>query len=324
MRADGTLRPTRPPRGLILSTGEDTPPGSSLRARLLALSTSKGTVNVERLTQCQKDAAAGLYTQAMAGFLNWLAPRYEEEREVLKQTVRKFRAKAVSSSMHRRTPEIVANLMAGMRLFLTFAVEVGVLPVGEARELFDRGWQALGEAGGEQAQQQRASDPASRFVQLLSAAIASGQAHVAKTKGNEPDHPEAWGWRMHTVGTGENMRTEWRPQGPCVGHINEAFGELLMLPDPSYGVAKRLGQEGREGINVTPQTLWKRLHEAGYLESVDKKRETLTIRRKVAGRREKVLHIRLRLFMDGEPDISDIADNEAPDSGGETTAGASN
>src|SRR5262249_44034411 len=32
MRADGTLRPAKPPRGLILSTGEDVPRGQSLRA----------------------------------------------------------------------------------------------------------------------------------------------------------------------------------------------------------------------------------------------------------------------------------------------------
>ena len=35
---DGTMRPTRPPRGLILSTGEDVPRGHSVRARALIVS----------------------------------------------------------------------------------------------------------------------------------------------------------------------------------------------------------------------------------------------------------------------------------------------
>jgi hypothetical protein len=35
MRTDSTLRPSKSPRGLLLSTGEDTPRGQSLRARLL-------------------------------------------------------------------------------------------------------------------------------------------------------------------------------------------------------------------------------------------------------------------------------------------------
>src|SRR5216683_4042548 len=37
MWADGTLRATKYPRGLVLSTGEDNPKGQSLRSRLLTL-----------------------------------------------------------------------------------------------------------------------------------------------------------------------------------------------------------------------------------------------------------------------------------------------
>jgi len=34
MRADGSLRPPKPPRGLVISTGEEIPNGHSLRARM--------------------------------------------------------------------------------------------------------------------------------------------------------------------------------------------------------------------------------------------------------------------------------------------------
>ena len=78
MRQDSTLRPVKPPRGLILSTGEDVPRGQSLRARLLILDVSPGTVQWDTLTACQGEAAAGLYTHALAGFVQWLAPRYGE------------------------------------------------------------------------------------------------------------------------------------------------------------------------------------------------------------------------------------------------------
>src|SRR5262249_54434917 len=56
-RADGTVRPAKPPRGCVLSTGEDVPRGQSLRARLLVLEVAPGEVNWERLSACQKDAA---------------------------------------------------------------------------------------------------------------------------------------------------------------------------------------------------------------------------------------------------------------------------
>src|SRR5207244_1102173 len=69
------------PRGLILGTGEDVPRGHSLRARLMVLEFEDGTVDELRLTKAQDDAADGLYAKAMAGFVSWLAARYERVRD---------------------------------------------------------------------------------------------------------------------------------------------------------------------------------------------------------------------------------------------------
>src|SRR5262249_24070742 len=50
-RLDSTakLREPKPPRALILSTGEDIPRGQSVRARLLILELPKGSINVSHL-----------------------------------------------------------------------------------------------------------------------------------------------------------------------------------------------------------------------------------------------------------------------------------
>jgi hypothetical protein len=73
------LRDAKHPRGLILSTGEDVPRGLSLRARILTLDVALGDVGPpSRLSECQRDAGAGLYAQATSGFVRWLAPQYVE------------------------------------------------------------------------------------------------------------------------------------------------------------------------------------------------------------------------------------------------------
>src|SRR3712207_6256827 len=77
MRPDTTLRPEKPPRALILSTGEDVPRGQSLRARMLILELGLGELDWRKLTRCQQDAANGFYAQAMSAFVRWLADRYE-------------------------------------------------------------------------------------------------------------------------------------------------------------------------------------------------------------------------------------------------------
>jgi len=212
MRSDATLRAAKPPRGLIFSTGEDVPRGQSLRARLLVREVSPGTVNWETMSLCQKEAAEGAYARAMSAYLCWLAGRYEDIRAGLKDEVYKLRAEASVGDGHKRTPSIVADLAIGLRYFLRFVGETGALTSAEVERLWKDSWQALLEAGREQEQHQAASDPARRFIELLTAAIVSGRAHVASHDGSEPAEPEAWGWRKKTVGTGENQREEMQPR----------------------------------------------------------------------------------------------------------------
>ena len=77
LSGDGSHRPVRAPRGLTISTGEDVPRGASLRARVLVLELGPGEVNWDRLTECQRDAAAGVYAQCLAGYVSYLAAHPE-------------------------------------------------------------------------------------------------------------------------------------------------------------------------------------------------------------------------------------------------------
>src|ERR1019366_10511636 len=74
------LREPKPPRGLILSTGEEIPRGHSIRARLMLLELSKGAISSSKLQECQRDAESGLYAVAMSAFIRWIAGHYEERR----------------------------------------------------------------------------------------------------------------------------------------------------------------------------------------------------------------------------------------------------
>src|SRR5260370_31907391 len=124
MRRDTTLRPARPPRGVIGSTGEDVPRGQSLRARILVLHLQKGTTNTpgdvdwRELTRAQQDAARGFYAMTTAAFIRQLARQYEEVRRSLRATVQQRRAAADLPGAHRRTPGMVADLPRGFKFFL--------------------------------------------------------------------------------------------------------------------------------------------------------------------------------------------------------------
>ncbi len=289
LNANLTTRPNRPPRGLIVSTGEDLPPGHSLRARNLILEVGRGDVDVASLTLCQRDAADGVYAQAMSAFLAWVAPQYEELQTRRMARVRELRTQVLKGGVnHARTPEIVANLAAGMEFFLEFAEETGAVCALEKASLWTRTWDALRAAALQQGLHHAASDPVERYLELLRSALASGEAHVSGMDGHEPASPSAWGWRQHEVGTGDNYRTEWRPQGKRIGWLEGT--DLYLEPEAAYQMAKRLGASSGEGITIGQRTLNRHLNERGLLLSFEEQRGTVT-RREVEGKRLYVLHL---------------------------------
>lgn len=288
MRADTTLRPDKPPRALLVSTGEDIPRGQSLRARLAIMELSPGELEWPRLSGCQRDASGGRYAAAMSGYVRWLASQHEEIRAGMTRERTALREIAGSSLQHRRTPGIVADLALGLRYMLRFAVDVGAVDEARAQELWAWGWQALGEAAAAQQEHQAAGDPTRRFGELLSAAIVSGRAHVAGPDGEEPSKPGLWGWRRATVGTGDFEREEWRPQGQRIGWIDGQ--DLYLEPEASFAAAQGQGRDSGDALTVTSRTLRKRLHERGLLISTDEARQVLTVRRNLGGSRRSVLH----------------------------------
>jgi hypothetical protein len=290
MRADASLAPHKPPRGLIVSTGEDVPRGQSLRSRMLVLELSPGAVNFTELTLCQRDAARGLYAQALSGFVRYIAARYDAVRESVQAETEALRERAHHSVQHRRTSDIVAKLGVGLRYFLNFAQGAGAMGHEAADALWESGWKALGNAAAAQSSHQAGAEPVGRFLELLVAAIANGTAHVASRDGAEPDTPEAWGWQLSTVGAGDNARDEWRPMGARVGWLD---GEDLYLEsEAAFAAAQSVARDTGDSLAVTSRILHKRMHEQGLLASTEQEHGALAVRRTLQGTRRNVLHLR--------------------------------
>jgi hypothetical protein len=302
MRSDGGLRPARPPRGLILSTGEDVPPGQSLRGRLLIVEISPGDVPLSLLSPHQRDASAGLHAQAMAGFVHWLAPQYGDLCDRLPSERSALREKATTGTGSARTPGIVADLTLGLKYFLDFAVEAGAITGVERDSLELRGWRSLKVAGAAQADHVQAAEPATHFLRLLAAAVVSGRAHVAGLNGREPEAPQGWGWRSRIVASGD-QREEWQPQGRRIGWLDDT--DLYLEPEAAYAAAQELARDQADGLPVTPRTIRKRLHERGLLASTDKERDVLTVRRTLEGKRRDVIHLKAACLSAERPDLSD-------------------
>jgi hypothetical protein len=290
------FRRTRSPRGQILSTGEDIPKGTSLRGRMLALEISPGDLELARLTPYQQDAAAGLYAEAMAGYLQYLAPRYDQIRAGLREEVAAERAQLQALGAHSRTPTIVADLLVGWHYFLDFAQAAGAISPDDRSALDLRVRTALQGAGKDQAAHQAAADPCHQFLRLLAGALSSGRSHCTAPAGGSPDaSPEVWGWRTRDESGGDRAAA-----GRCIGWVDD--GDLYLEPEAAYAEAQELARHQGESISLNARTLWKRLHEHGYLASRDENRQRFTIRRPLGGLpRREVLHLRAASLFAPEP-----------------------
>jgi hypothetical protein len=289
LRADATLRPAKPPRGIIVLTGEDIPRGQSLRARLLTLELGPDELDWAHLTACQRDAAAGRYAEALAGYLRWLAPRYAAVRDELPVNVAAIRESFHADGLHARTPGILADLAIGWRYWLDFALAAGAIGQAERDRLAHRVWAALQEIGAAQAEHVAAAEPCAHFLRLLSGALASGRAHVAGKYGDRPADSLAWGWREISDGA----PGRWEAQGRCVGWLDGA--DLYLEPEASYAEAQEMARHQGDGLSVGARTLWRRMreHRPPLLASCDVKRRRNTVRRTVGGARDRdVIHLR--------------------------------
>lgn len=289
MRPDGSLRTTRYSRGLVIGTGEDVPRGQSLRARLLVVEVGPGDVDWQLLTGCQADAHGGRYAEALAGYLAWIANDYEGVQERIARLVASRRARAATSASHRRTPDIAAKLYAGIYNFMAYAVEIGAVDRAESKAVLSRAWVALGEAAAAQQRHQASAEPTERFLQLVTAALSSGRAHVASSRGRTPsDHASAWGWRCtyqdHITG-----RADYAEQGQRIGWIDG--DDLYLEPNASFAAAQEIGRQTGDAVVITAQTLRRRLKERGLLASTDEARQRNTVRRRLQGRERLVLHL---------------------------------
>jgi hypothetical protein len=281
MRPDGSLRPQYYPRGIILSSGEDTPRGQSLRARMLVLEASPGDVDLEVLTELQRAAAEGMLATAMSGYVAYLAPQMGGLKERLPTHQKELRAVGVGT--HARTPDVVASLALGLETFLQFATEVGAVTKSEAGETWDAGWEALVEAAAAQAEHQASEEPTQQFRELLEAAIGGGDAYLADARTDEkPDDPGRWGWRYGL--------DEWRPRGKKIGWL-AGDGSLLLEPGVAFAMAQQTAREQGIALPVNQRTMWKRMHEKGLLASRDAARRRNTTRATIDGNRKTVIHL---------------------------------
>ena len=302
-RLNGDLqqRTERRPRGLILSTGEDVPKGGSLKSRAVILimttSITKGEAS-KRLKAAQNDAREGIYAQAMAGYIEWLAPRIEIIQAQLTSLVVEVRDRLPSDG-HARSNSNTANLILGIRCFLQYACELGAITPQDASSYLERCKIALAEIASEAAYENMQDKPTEQWRRLLIAAITSKNAHLATSDDGNPGLEYGWVKRIRAIEREDGAYSEesFSGGGDKIGWID---GDNIYLnPECAYKVANEMGSRIGMSITISEPMLRKLLVQDNMLASIgmNSLRRTIAIRKRLRNDfRPEVLHIKKELL----------------------------
>lgn len=261
LTADLRDRPPRPPRGALLSTGEELPRGQSVVARCLVLSIGAGDVRLPALTECQAAAADGKFAELLSAFVKWLALTIDEIRGGLRDEVEALRDELrpeMGEQAHGRTAPMVAELLVGLRWFMRFIENIGATSTAECDRLMQDARAALLGLGRDQSQHVQAEDPARRFLDALGAALAAGRCHLRHPDGKALEVP-ALGWRKDSA--------VWRPSGDAVGYVEGSIAYLDIVP--AMAQAMTLARTSGAPLVVSEKALLRMFDEKKLLAGVE-------------------------------------------------------
>lgn len=259
------LQATMYPRGIILSTGEDTPEGHSVRARMMILELSPGDVDPAKLTAAQQRRK--MYPATVAAF----AKRLCTETPDITADAEHIRNSNLSVG-HTRTPGIIGRLLATAYDFIDWCATTGAITKQAAAKMGKEAADAILAAGARQQYYLESADPTEAFLNGIRHAFQAGLGHVRTVTNGVPKIAADVGW---TEEAGSDEMPLFKARGTCIGWVNVDKDELYIDDTTGFAIIKKAA--GNE-LTLTKQTLWKRLKDAGLLVRVDSERARNTVR----------------------------------------------
>jgi hypothetical protein len=259
------LQATMYPRGIIMSTGEDTPEGHSVRARMLIIELSPGDVKIPELTQAQK--LRHVLVGTTFGLIKAIAG---EPKDIRKHA--QFVRDTNLALGHSRTPSMIGALVAGGSEVLKWFAASKHITKEEEVKLEKQMVDAILKAGDQQMQYLEAADPVDLFTAAIRQILGANTGHIRTMTGGVPAQAMLLGW------TNEAANQEvpfFKSHGPTIGWIDWQADEICI--DMAAGFAQIKKAAGAD-LTLTRHTLLKRLKDAGALTRTDDARQRNTIR----------------------------------------------
>lgn len=284
LRADLSRHADRPPRSLVLITGEQLPEGASINARLVVVEVNREEIDKNALSRAQEITAR--FPHAMRAYLEWLAPKIDSIKDELERSKSEIRDWFRGVGGHMRQPESLSLLALGVACFLGCAEELEAINPDEADRIWETACKALSEIGHREAEHLREGDPADVYLRTVA---------TLRTQGAVSLRP-----KEDTTQTGIQLSL-----GEHIGWQDKEH--LYLLPDASRKAVVSFLYKAGEHWPTDTRALGKLLQNRGYLVIGADGRPQKQVR--VLGERHRVFQIPQR-YLSGDDKETDTVQKQ--------------
>jgi len=274
------LQTTMYPRGLIMSTGEDVPSGQSIRARLLICDLAPGDVDPAKLTIAQNLRSS--YPVAMRGWIQHLSGDLKKIRDGMERISTEYRDTHRDLG-HARTPQMIGELKATLEALISYGMRNEFITPDESSRLVGSGLASLEKQGREQMNYLRDTEPSDVFLEILRYVLSAHLGHLRSKSGGIPDGPGELGWTAQ-ASTSSGVQ-KWKASGPTIGWLDPDKEEIYIDQNQFPFIQKHAGGK----LNMSRQTLLKRMKDAAILSRTDDLRNRNTMRVMLGGSQRTVI-----------------------------------
>jgi hypothetical protein len=244
MQSDTTTRKEYPPRGLLITSGEQLPGGASQTSRIFTVEIEREDTDTKLMTAAQHHKEQ--YRLAMAHYILWLSQQFDSLKKDLPSKWEKLRDRASSANEHPRLPEVVASLQLGFEIALLFAVEKSAIEVKDAKKLAAQCWDILTAMALEQEQRVSKESPGTRFLEGIKATVNMKSAILQE---------------INTEGSRTPM-----PNQISIGWEDSESGEVWLDPLPAYQAVYQYYNRSGEPFTIKREAVWQDLRRRGLIK----------------------------------------------------------
>ena len=272
MNKDNELATGKYPRCTIISTGEDTPDGTSLRTRIIVIEIQgykekngkeiAGDINKQVLSELTTYASSGGFSQVMSSYIQYISKNHDQIKKDVDLLFNKYRKKFNNGSYGRIIDNAV-NIFIGISMFLKFAHHKDIITTEEAKNISSEHKKVLMDYLESNKALQASQDPVDRFIELIRSALSSGTAHICDYGGGVPLNGTAsvLGWNMPNAFSTDN--TQPMAKGQKIGWIRN--DKIFLIPDVAFTLISETSRRQGKAFELTKSTIIKRLDERGVL-----------------------------------------------------------